>query len=109
MIRISNSGAATAAVSLLLKSPFYSGTVAPSAVACTTSTLSKLDKVPANGELAIDSSDLFTCFGAFKRGDIVVTIQGSPTNLSAKARTTTVSGTNEISLGGLDNIPGIDY
>jgi hypothetical protein len=101
-IRISNSGAAVNNVTLTLKSPYNTGSTTPTATTCNSSTLSKLSTVASNGELVIDPADLTTCFGAFKRGDVLVTIQGSYSALSAKARLTTPAGQiSEVSLGGL--------
>ena len=48
--------------------------------------LAKLGSIPANGELAISSADLTTCFGAFTRGDVRVTIPALTNNLTAKLR-----------------------
>jgi len=102
MIRISNSGTAVNNVTLTLQSPFNTGSTTPTATTCTSSTLAKLSTVGANGELVIEPADLTTCFGDFKRGDVLVTIQGSYSALSAKARLTTPAGQiSEVSLGGL--------
>jgi hypothetical protein len=68
-----------------------------------------LTTIAANGELNITSSDLATCFGNFKRADVIVTIQAAKTSLNAKMRNTTTAGVNsEISLGGL-SVTGISY
>jgi len=108
-IRISNSGAAVNNVTLSLKSPYNTGVTTPTATTCTSATLSKLSTVASNSELVIDPTDLTTCFGAFKRGDVLVTIQGSYSALSAKARLTTPAGQiSEVSLGGLEQT-GLAY
>jgi hypothetical protein len=82
VLRVSNSGAATGPVTLALTSPIGTAT----ATTCSATQLPKLANVPANGELAINSADLTTCFGAFTRGDVRVTIQAQSNNLSAKLR-----------------------
>jgi len=82
VLRISNSGSATGPVTLSLTSPV--GTA--SSTTCSSAQLSKLANVPANGEISINSADLTTCFGAFTRGDVRVTVQAQSNNLSAKLR-----------------------
>jgi len=103
-IRVSNNGGTAAgAVTLMLKSPTYNSGTTAGATSCSSSTLSKLASISAGGELVLSTDDLTTCFGAFKRGDVVVTIQAPEDNLTAKARlTTTAGGISEISLGGLN-------
>jgi len=108
-IRISNNGTAAGAVTLMLKSPIYNTGTTAGATTCTSSTLSKLSGIAGGDELVISTTDLTTCFGAFKRGDVVVTIQSPKDSLTAKARlTTTGGGISEISLGGL-NVTGETY
>jgi len=103
-VRVSNNGATgTGAVTLMLKSPTRNSGTTAGATTCTSSTLSKLSSISANDELVISTTDLTTCFGDFKRGDMVVTIQSPKANITAKARlTTTAGGISEISLGGLN-------
>jgi len=103
-VRVSNNGATgTGAVTLMLKSPTRNSGTTAGATTCTSSTLAKLSSISANDELVISTTDLTTCFGDFKRGDMVVTIQSPKANITAKARlTTTAGGISEISLGGLN-------
>lgn len=82
VIRMSNAGAAVGAVRLSLTSPVGTAT----ATTCTSAQLPKLGSIPANGELAINSADLTTCFGAFTRGDVRVTVPALSDNLTAKLR-----------------------
>jgi len=99
-IRVSNQGAAATGqvtVSLLSSNGAVSATSAGSV--CTSSTVSKLSSIAANGELVISPTDLTACFGAFTRGDVVVTIQANSTSLTAKARNVTASTVSELSLG----------
>jgi len=101
-IRISNSGGQVNNVTLTLSSP-YNTTGSPTRTTCTSTQLTKLSSIGANSELIIEPADISTCFGAFKRGDVLVTIQGSYSNLSAKARLTTPAGQiSEVSIGGLN-------
>lgn len=100
-IRLSNSGVATGSVTLQLGAPTYDAGTTPGATTCTSSTLSKLASIAANTELVISNADLTTCFGAFKRGDVTITIQAASASLTAKARNVN-AGTgvvSEISLG----------
>lgn len=82
VIRLSNSGAATGSVQLTLTSALN----APTRTVCTATELSKLSVISAGGELAINSADLTTCFGAFGRGDVSVTVLSLANNLTAKLR-----------------------
>ncbi len=110
-IRISNQGSSdTGAVTLLLKSPTtISTTSGVTATSCNSAKLPSLAKIAANGELNITTANLETCFGNFKRADVIVTIQAAKTNLTAKMRSVTSVGlNNEISLGGL-NQTGLSY
>ncbi len=104
VIRIANNGTTdSGVVTAMLKSPIRNTGTTAGATTCTSSTLPALAKVAAGGELTISTADLTTCFGDFKRGDLIVTIQGSKTSLTAKARLTTASGQiSETSIGGLN-------
>nr|WP_313427690.1 hypothetical protein [Brevundimonas diminuta] len=82
VLRLSNSGAATGPVTLSLTSP----AATPAATTCGAAQLAKLASIPANGELSINSTDLTTCFGAFTRGDVRVTVQSQSTSITAKLR-----------------------
>lgn len=83
VIRVSNSGSA---VSLPVRLSLSSPAAAADRTECTVAELPKLASIPANGELSINSTDLTTCFGAFTRGDVRVTIPAQATNLTAKLR-----------------------
>lgn len=82
VLRLSNSGSATGPVILSVTSPLNAATAAT----CGTAQLPKLASIPANGELAINSADLTTCFGAFGRGDLRVSIQSQQSGITAKLR-----------------------
>jgi hypothetical protein len=97
VMRVSNNGGtATGAVQLTIASPL----AAPTRATCTAAELPKLASVPANGELAINSADLTTCFGAFTRGDVSLTVLSLSSNLTAKLRIVSPGGVvSEQSLG----------
>jgi len=105
VLRVANNGSTdTGAVTLLLKSPVRNSGTTVGATTCTSSTLTSLAKIVAGGELTISSADLTTCFGDFKRADLIMTVQAPKDDLTAKMRLTTSSGQiSETSLGGLKN------
>lgn len=77
VIRLSNGGSRpTGSVQLALTSPLRT----PTNTTCTVA------GVPANGELAINSAQLTSCFGDFGRGDVTVTVLSLGDNLTAKLR-----------------------
>lgn len=82
VLRLTNSGSATGPIQLVLGQSL----AAPTRSVCDASVLPKLSGIAANGELAVNSTDLTTCFGAFVRGDVSVTILSRATNLTAKLR-----------------------
>ena len=51
------------------------------------------------GELLVTSETLKACFGAFKRSDVRLTIQGSESSLTAKMRATAAGVQTEATLG----------
>lgn len=97
VLRISNADSAdTGSLQLSLSSPLN----APTRTTCTVTELPKLASVPGNGELAISSADLTTCFGAFGRGDVTINVLSLDTALSAKLRIVNPGGVvSEQSLG----------
>ena len=98
-IRVSNSGAATGTVTVALVSPTDAASATDAGALCTSTKLAKLGSIAAGGELVLKPEDLTTCFGAFARGDVVVTVQGSAASLTAKARNVTSTNVSELSLG----------
>jgi hypothetical protein len=104
VVRIANNGTtASGAVTVMMKSPVRNTGTTAGATTCTSTALPALAKIGAGEELILGTTELTTCFGDFKRGDIIVTIQGAKTNLTAKARLTTASGQiSETSIGGLE-------
>jgi len=104
VIRIANNGTTdSGVVTVMIKSPIRNEGTTAGATTCTSSTLSSLGKIAAGGELLLGATELKSCFGDFKRGDLIVTIQEAKTNLTAKARLTTASGQiSETSIGGLN-------
>jgi hypothetical protein len=104
VLRIANNGTtATGAVTVMIKSPVRNTGTTAGATTCTSSAVPALAKIGAGEELVLGTTELTTCFGDFKRGDLIVTIQAAKTNLTAKARLTTASGQiSETSIGGLE-------
>lgn len=98
-IRVSNSGAATGQVTVSLLNPIGAANPAAAGAVCTSSTVSKLSSIAGSNELVISPADLTSCFGAFTRGDVVVTIQATSAALTAKARNVTATNVSELSLG----------
>jgi len=99
-IRVSNNGStATGPVTVSLLSPIGATTPAIAGAICNSSTLDKLKSIAGSNELVLKPEDFTTCFGAFTRGDVVVTIQSTATNLTAKARNVTPTSVSELSLG----------
>jgi hypothetical protein len=90
-IRLGNrtSTAATGVVVTVLNS-----TATPVATSCA------LGSVPASGELLITSATLKACLGSFGRADLRITVQASPTSMTAKLRSASAGVVNEQSLGG---------
>jgi hypothetical protein len=90
-IRLGNrtSTAATGVVVTVLNS-----TATPTATSCA------MGSVPASGELLITSAALKTCLGDFGRADLRITVQASPTSMTAKLRSVSAGVINEQSLGG---------
>jgi hypothetical protein len=99
-IRVSNNASeATGQVTVALLSPIGAATPASAGAICTSSTLEKLKSIAGSNELVLNPTDLTTCFGAFTRGDVVVTIQSTKDSLTAKARNVTPTSVSELSLG----------
>ena len=110
VLRISNNATnATSPITLTLRSPIYNTGTTAGATTCTSANLPALAKINGGGELLLGVTEMTTCFGDFKRGDLLVTVQAPKDNLSAKARLTTASGqVTEVSLGGL-SVTGESY
>jgi hypothetical protein len=98
-IRVSNSSSATGQVTVSLLNPTGAADATAAGSVCTSSTVAKLGSVPTSGELVIAPADLASCFGAFTRGDVVVTIQATKDALTAKARNVTATNVSEMTLG----------
>lgn len=102
VLRVSNHGGTAGAVTLTLLSP----SATPDRTTCTATELSKLSGIASGAELSINSADLTTCFGAFGRGDVRISIQSQSTNLTAKLRIVNPGNVvSEQSLGAIT--PGI--
>lgn len=93
VIRLSNTGAATGNVTVVLTNGIAAGGVALADTSC------NLGAVPAAGDLVIGQPQLAACFPAFLRGDLLITVEGQATSLTAKMRNTSATGTFETTLG----------
>ena len=95
-IRLGNkSASAISSVTVALLNPYTTGT---SGSVASTATCS-VGPLPASGELVITSATLTGCFGAFKRSDVRITIQGLSSVLTAKMRTVAAGVVTEQTLG----------
>lgn len=97
VIRIGNKSATAAVTSVKasLLNPTVTGT---SGTVASTATC-ELGTIAAAGELTINSAALTTCFGAFKRSDVRLTVQGAEANLTLKMRSSTAGITTENIVG----------
>ena len=95
-IRLGNKSAtAVSSVTVALLNPYTTGT---SGSVASTATCS-VGPLPASGELVITSATLTGCFGAFKRSDVRITIQGLSSVMTAKMRTVAAGVVTEQTLG----------
>ncbi len=97
VIRIGNKSA-TVAVTSVKASLLNPATAGTSGTVASTATC-ELGTIPAAGELTINSAALTTCFGAFKRSDVRLTVQGAADNLTLKMRSSTAGITTENIVG----------
>lgn len=93
VIRLSSTSGASGAVTVVLTNAVATGGVALADDVCS------LGPVPADGDLVIGQPQLATCFDAFARGDLIITVEAAPADLTAKMRNTSASGTFETTLG----------
>jgi len=86
--------------------PYATATLVNPTTAGTTGTASdgicNLGTVPASGELLVTSSTLASCFGAFKRSDVTITIGAGAAigNVTAKMRASAAGIVSDVTLGG---------
>ena len=101
ILRLSNSGVATGAVTLQLAAVVRNTGTTVGATTCTSATLPSLASIAAGAELSIVAADITTCFGDFKRGDLTITVQATAASPTAKARNNNAATGNnsELSLG----------
>lgn len=93
VIRLSSTGGASGTVYVTLSNAFVTAGVAKADDTC------EVGVVPAAGDLVIGQPQLKTCFGDFLRGDLLITVEGAPEQLTAKMRNSTANGTFETTLG----------
>jgi len=88
-IRLGNKSVADiTSVKVSLINPYVPGT---SGTVASTATC-EVGPLKASSELLVTSAKLYTCFGAFGRSDVQITIQGNKSDLSAKMRLTSPDG-----------------
>lgn len=86
--------------------PYATATLLNPTTADTTGTatdgICNLGAVPASGELLVTSSTLATCFGAFKRSDVTITIGAGAAAgaVTAKMRASAAGIVSDVTLGG---------
>lgn len=97
VIRIGNKSATTAVTSV--KASLLNPTVAGTSGTVASTATCELGTIAAAGELVINSAALTTCFGAFKRSDVRLTVQGAEANLTLKMRSSTAGVTTENIVG----------
>jgi hypothetical protein len=97
VIRIGNKSATTAISSV--KASLLNPTVAGTSGTVASTATCELGTIAAAGELTINSAALTTCFGAFKRSDVRLTVQGAEANLTLKMRSSTAGITTENIVG----------
>jgi len=97
VIRIGNKSATVAVTSV--KASLLNPTVAGTSGTVASTATCELGTIAAAGELTINSAALTTCFGAFKRSDVRLTVQGAADNLTLKMRSSTAGITTENIVG----------
>lgn len=93
VIRLSNTGAATGNVFVTLTNGVGASNANIADSTC------NVGPVPAVADLVIGQAQLTGCFGAFLRGDLLITVEGTAANLTAKMRNSSANGTFETTLG----------
>jgi hypothetical protein len=97
VIRIGNKSATAAVTSV--KASLLNPTVAGTSGTVASTATCELGTIAAAGELTINSAALTACFGAFKRSDVRLTVQGGPADLTLKMRSSTAGITTENIVG----------
>lgn len=97
-VRLSNTGATNAVVRVSITNGVFNFNGQPTTfgdAACATGAFT----LPVNGDLVLSNSVIFQCFGAFLRGDLLISVEAAGSGVTAKMRNTSASGTFETSLG----------
>jgi hypothetical protein len=97
VIRIGNKSATTAVTSV--KASLLNPTTAGTSGTVASTATCELGTIAAPGEMVINSATLTACFGAFKRSDVRLTVQGAADNLTLKMRSSTAGITTENIVG----------
>lgn len=97
-VRLSNTGATNAVVRVSITNGVFNFNGSPTAfndAACATGPFT----LPVSGDLVLSNSVINQCFGAFLRGDLLISVEAAGSGVTAKMRNTSASGTFETSLG----------
>jgi len=97
-VRLSNTGATNAVVRVSITNGVFNFNGQPTTfgdAACATGAFT----LPVNGDLVLSNSVINQCFGAFLRGDLLISVEAAGSGVTAKMRNTSASGTFETSLG----------
>lgn len=97
-VRLSNTGATNATVRVSITNGMFNFNGSPTAfgdASCATGAFT----LPVNGDLVLSNSVIFQCFGAFLRGDLLISVEADGTGVTAKMRNTSPTGTFETTLG----------
>lgn len=96
-VRLTNFGTQNANVRISIANGVFNFNGSPTAfndTACST-----VFVLPVAGDLVIGQSQLTACFGAFLRGDVLITVEGAAADITAKMRNTSAQGNFETTLG----------
>lgn len=97
-VRLSNTGSSAATVRVSITNGVFNFNGQPTTfndASCATGAFT----LPVNGDLVLSNSVIFQCFGAFLRGDLLISVEAAGGGVTAKMRNTSASGTFETSLG----------
>lgn len=97
-IRLSNTGSAAANVTLRITNGVFNFNGSPTNFNDADCSLGQL-VLPAAGDLVITPAVMTQCFGAFTRGDLLITVEAEASVITAKVRNSNASGAFETSLG----------
>lgn len=97
-VRLSNTGATAAQVNVAITNGVFNLNGTPTTfgdATCATGAFT----LPVDGDLVLSNAVINSCFGAFLRGDLRITVQAASGAVTAKMRNTSAAGTFETTLG----------